>query len=108
MEGRAGEKQGETGESLWVKVIQSEGGEGEKLHSMRGGAGVKMRESFLSCLPALASQPVIQSIPQTEASFFSPLPLDVLYLAGVLLQLGIKPPIWEKNKQHFSKTEVQI
>lgn len=49
-----------------------------------------MRESFLSCLPALARQPVIQSIPQTEAFFF-PLPLDVRYLAGVLLQLGIKP-----------------
>lgn len=72
-----------------MKVIQSERGEGEKLHSA-GGAGVKMRESFLSCLPALARQPVIQSIPQTEAFFF-PLPLDVLYLAGVLLQLGIKP-----------------
>lgn len=54
-----------------------------------GGAGVKMRESFLSCLPARASQSVIQSIPQTEAFFF-PLPLDVLYLAGVSLQLGIK------------------
>lgn len=49
-----------------------------------------MRESFLSCLPALASQPVIQSIPQTEAFFF-PLPLDVLYPAGMLLQLDIKP-----------------
>lgn len=72
-----------------MKAIQSEGGEGEKLHRVRGGAGVKMRESFLSCLPALARQPVIQSIPQTEAFFF-PLPLDVLYLAGVLLQLGIK------------------
>lgn len=55
-----------------------------------GEAGVKMRESFLSCLPAPARQPVIQSIPQTEAFFF-PLPLDVLYLARVLLQLGIKP-----------------
>lgn len=48
-----------------------------------------MRESFLSCLRALARQPVIQSVPQTEAFFF-PLPLDVLYLARVLLQLGIK------------------
>lgn len=79
-----------------MKAIQSEGGEGEKLHRVRGVcgggvvvAGVKMRESFLSCLPALARQPVIQSIPQTEAFFF-PLPLDVLYLAGVLVQLGIK------------------
>ena len=54
-----------------------------------------MRESFLSCLPALASQSVIQSIPQTEAFFF-PLPLDVLYLAGESLQLGIKP--WFGNK----------
>ena len=80
-----------------MKAIQSEGGEGEKLHRKRGwgGAGVKMRESFLSCLSALASQSVIQSIPQTEAFFF-PLPLDVLYLAGVSLQLGIKP--WFGNK----------
>lgn len=64
-------------------------GGGEKLHRT-GGAGVKMRESFLSCLPAPANQSVMQSIPQTEAFFFS-LPLDVLYLAGVSLQLDIKP-----------------
>lgn len=49
-----------------------------------------MRESFLSCLSDPASQAVIQSIFQTEAVFFPP-PLDVLYQAGVLLQLGMKP-----------------
>lgn len=65
-------------------------GKGAENHRQERGEGGKMRESFLSCLSALASRPVIQAISQTEAVFFPP-PLDVLYLAGVLLQLGIKP-----------------
>lgn len=71
-----------------MKVIQSRGG-GRQEAAPNAGGSTSENESFLSCLPALASQSVIQSIPQTEA-FFIPLPLDVLYLAGVSLQLGIK------------------
>lgn len=70
-------------------------GEEVRSYSERREAGVKMRESFLSCLLTRASQSVIQYIPQTEAFFFS-LPLDVLYLAGVSPQLGIKP--WFSSK----------
>lgn len=54
-----------------------------------------MRQSFLSCLSAPASQSVIQSLPQTEAFFFS-VPLDVLYLAGVPLQLAVQS--WFEKK----------
>lgn len=54
-EGKA--KRGETGESLWVKVIQSEGGKGEKLHRKRGEQEWKWER--VSCLVSqleLASQ----------------------------------------------------
>lgn len=82
---------GESGRDRRESVSESDTKWGEEARSYieRGGAGVKMRESFLSCLPAPANQSVMQSIPQTEAFFFS-LPLDVLYLAGVSPQLGIK------------------
>lgn len=82
-------------EILWVRVIGSEGGKGGE-EPQTGEKGVKMRESFLSCLSDPASQPVIQSISQTEAVFFLP-PRDVLYLAGVLLQLGIKPWVGDRT-----------
>lgn len=89
MEGRKSETGRDRGESV-SESDTKRGRERGEATQKAGGAGVKMRESFLSCLPARASQSVIQSIPQTEAFFF-PLPLDVLYLAGVSLQLGIKP-----------------
>lgn len=82
------EERKETGrvcEREWYEMRERKGAEN---HRQERGEGGKMRESFLSCLSALASRPVIQSISQTEAVFFPP-PLDVLYLAGVLLQLGI-------------------
>lgn len=96
-------------ESLWARVIRSEGGKrGEEPQTgERGGVGVKMRESFLSCLSDPASQPVIQSISQTEAVFF-PLPLDVLYLAGVLLQLGIKPWFGKRTDNNLTHLKIKF
>lgn len=84
--GRRGKKQGESVSESDTKRGREKG----QRTTDRRGEGVKMRESFLSCLSAPASRPVIQSISQTEAVFFPP-PLDVLYLAGVLFQLGINP-----------------
>lgn len=83
--GRRGRKQGEAVSESDTKRGKEKG---QRTTDRRG--GVKMRESFLSCLSAPASRPVIQSISQTEAVFFPP-PLDVLYLAAVLFQLGIDP-----------------
>lgn len=84
--GRRGKKQGESVSESDTKRGREKG---QRTTDRRGG-GVNMRESFLSCLSAPASRPVIQSISQTEAVFFPP-PLDVLYLAAVLFQLGINP-----------------
>lgn len=84
--GRRGKKQGESVSGSDTKRGREKG---QRTTDRREG-GVKMRESFLSCLSAPASRPVIQSISQTEAVFFPP-PLDVLYLSGVLFQLGINP-----------------
>lgn len=100
--GREGEKQGESVSESDAKRGREKGRRAtDRRRAGGGGVGVKMRESFLSCLSDPASQPVIQSISQTEAVFF-PAPLDVLYLAGVLLQLGVKPGFGDRTDTNLT------